>query len=212
MRTQIFETAVRLFYDRGYDSTTFESIASELGISKSLITYHFKTKLQLACEVFEESRYSCIQAVHRRVAERHPDAPLEVIPAVFDRVNLRQMRQDARVVELFRAASPSAGPRREYGSSLYGIYSPDLSHGRSDPHLSRLVTEACRGAAQSVILSYFDSEPDERMDYVQFEDFRVSIRYLIQQYPPERTENITSSSRAIADGLDIRFLPYFEVE
>ena len=212
MRTQIFETAVRLFYDRGYESTTFESIAAELGISKSLITYHFKTKLHLAFEVFEESRYSCIQAVHRRVTAQYPDTPLEVIPAVFDRVNLRQMRQDARVIELFRATLWAAGHRTEYNNDLYGIYSPDLSRGRSDPHLNRLVTEACRGAALSVILSYFDSEPDERMDYVQFEDFRVSIRYLIQQYPTERTENIISSSRAIADGLDIRFLPYFEVE
>lgn len=43
-RNEIIDVANRLFYERGYESTSFADIANELGISKGNFYYHFKTK------------------------------------------------------------------------------------------------------------------------------------------------------------------------
>ncbi|MCB1481273.1 MAG: TetR/AcrR family transcriptional regulator [Rhodobiaceae bacterium] len=41
---QIVETADRLFYEKGYEHTSFADIAAEVGISRGNFYHHFKTK------------------------------------------------------------------------------------------------------------------------------------------------------------------------
>ncbi len=43
-RSQIVEVADRLFYERGYEHTSFAQIAADVGISRGNFYYHFKTK------------------------------------------------------------------------------------------------------------------------------------------------------------------------
>ena len=43
-REQIVDTANRLFYEHGYESTSFASIAEAVGISRGNFYYHFRTK------------------------------------------------------------------------------------------------------------------------------------------------------------------------
>lgn len=43
-RDQILEVAERLFYERGFKSTTLDAIAAELSVTKPFIYYHFRNK------------------------------------------------------------------------------------------------------------------------------------------------------------------------
>ncbi|QOZ74373.1 TetR/AcrR family transcriptional regulator [Bradyrhizobium sp. CCBAU 53351] len=43
-RQQIVEVADRLFYERGFDATSFADIAAAAGLSRGNFYYHFKTK------------------------------------------------------------------------------------------------------------------------------------------------------------------------
>ena len=43
-RRQIAEAADRLFYERGFEATSFTDIAAEVGLSRGNFYYHFKTK------------------------------------------------------------------------------------------------------------------------------------------------------------------------
>jgi AcrR family transcriptional regulator len=43
-RQQILETAQRLFIDLGYDATSLQMIADELGLTKAAVYYHFRAK------------------------------------------------------------------------------------------------------------------------------------------------------------------------
>ncbi|WKY44086.1 TetR/AcrR family transcriptional regulator [Eubacteriaceae bacterium ES2] len=52
-RQKIYDTAKNLFYKEGYQ-VSFPRIAKELGISQGLITYHYKTKRNLAIAIFIE--------------------------------------------------------------------------------------------------------------------------------------------------------------
>ncbi len=44
MKIEILNTADRLFRERGYEKTTYQMIADELGISKGSISYHYQGK------------------------------------------------------------------------------------------------------------------------------------------------------------------------
>ncbi len=43
-RQQILETAQRLFTELGYDATSLQMIADELGLTKAAVNYHFRAK------------------------------------------------------------------------------------------------------------------------------------------------------------------------
>jgi AcrR family transcriptional regulator len=46
-RRQILETAQRLFAELGYDATSLQMIADELGLTKAAVYYHFRTKSEI---------------------------------------------------------------------------------------------------------------------------------------------------------------------
>ena len=54
VKTQILTTAEKMFHDYGYNNTTFQQIADEIGITKSTISYHFKNKYLLLLYMIDE--------------------------------------------------------------------------------------------------------------------------------------------------------------
>jgi len=50
-RQQILETAQRLFADQGYDATSLQMIADELGLTKAAVYYHFRAKVDIRHEI-----------------------------------------------------------------------------------------------------------------------------------------------------------------
>ena len=46
-RQQILQTAQRLFAERGYDATSLQMIADEMGLTKAAVYYHFRAKSEL---------------------------------------------------------------------------------------------------------------------------------------------------------------------
>jgi AcrR family transcriptional regulator len=52
-RSRILETADRLFYQRGYENTSFSDIADAVNISRGNFYYHFKTKDEILDSVIE---------------------------------------------------------------------------------------------------------------------------------------------------------------
>lgn len=54
-RASILKEAARQFYQKGYDGTRIDEIASSLGVTKPFIYYHFKNKTEILDEI-------CVQA------------------------------------------------------------------------------------------------------------------------------------------------------
>jgi len=46
-RQQILQTAQRLFAERGYDATSLQMIADEMGLTKAAVYYHFRAKTDI---------------------------------------------------------------------------------------------------------------------------------------------------------------------
>ena len=68
LKRAILDSARRMFHDLGYEKTTFQKIADEIGISKGAITYHFKNKHFLMIMIFDE----CFTAI-RNYIDRFPE-------------------------------------------------------------------------------------------------------------------------------------------
>jgi AcrR family transcriptional regulator len=49
-RQQILETAQRLFAEQGYDATSLQMIADEMGLTKAAVYYHFPAKVEILHE------------------------------------------------------------------------------------------------------------------------------------------------------------------
>jgi AcrR family transcriptional regulator len=52
-RQQILETAQRLFAERGYDATSLQMIADEMGLTKAALYYHFPAKVDIRHEIIQ---------------------------------------------------------------------------------------------------------------------------------------------------------------
>lgn len=53
-KTIIYETAKKQFYENGYDNTTLTSISKESGANTAMVSYYFKSKLNLALDIYNE--------------------------------------------------------------------------------------------------------------------------------------------------------------
>src|SRR5437868_7067229 len=67
-REQIVEAANRLFYQQGYERTSFASIAETVGISRGNFYYHFKTKDEIL-EAVLQARLADTRAMLARWTE-----------------------------------------------------------------------------------------------------------------------------------------------
>jgi AcrR family transcriptional regulator len=63
---EVLDTAVKLFYEKGYASTSVQDLADELGMLKGSVYYYIDTKETLLRRVFEDSHEAC-----REIAERY---------------------------------------------------------------------------------------------------------------------------------------------
>lgn len=62
-KRQILETAMRLFYEKGFDETSLEDIAAELGVVKSLCYRYFSSKQALLDAALDEYTDECCVAL-----------------------------------------------------------------------------------------------------------------------------------------------------
>lgn len=60
-RTELMETAIKLFSEKGYFSTSVQEIAEECGISKGSVYKYFDSKEDLLIQVFEHNHYKMLQ-------------------------------------------------------------------------------------------------------------------------------------------------------
>ena len=108
-REKILEAAEKLFYEKGYDDTSFEQIAGECGITKPLISYHFKAKKILAGNVYKNTLDRFARIFIDTVGEIMPDvSPISrTIACASSYVEYYKQNENARrfFLELISSAS-----------------------------------------------------------------------------------------------------------
>lgn len=82
-RTRIVEEASKLFYERGYDATSVDVLAGELGVTKPFIYSYFENKRAILEAVHEEAAHRVLS--HIETAVKTPGPPDEKLRRFIER-------------------------------------------------------------------------------------------------------------------------------
>jgi AcrR family transcriptional regulator len=89
-RQRIVEAALDAFGTRGYDATSLDALAADLGIAKQSVLYWFPSKEALLDAVVADAAASLVRAIDAGLARHVDDDPVEVVMRVVFRVAVRQ--------------------------------------------------------------------------------------------------------------------------
>lgn len=93
-RQQILDAAVREFSAHGVSGTSLTDIAAAAGVTRGAIYWHFKNKVDLFNEVWEQSE-SKIDQLELEYQAKYPDNPLRILREILIYV-LVSTREDCR--------------------------------------------------------------------------------------------------------------------
>ncbi|HZZ47672.1 MAG TPA: TetR/AcrR family transcriptional regulator [Pseudonocardia sp.] len=142
---QIVETAKRLFRDHGYENTTLDAIAAELGVTRAALYYWVRSKEALLCEIHESildlfiERFEQVRGAHdeevtvlAETLRMHAMAVLENLEAVTsffqdqrslpepnaERIAKKKASYDHALEEVVRAAQAKGTVRADIDPKL----------------------------------------------------------------------------------------------
>lgn len=154
---EVLETAIRLFYEKGYASTTMQDVANELGMLKGSLYYYVDTKETLLRKIFEDSHAEVQEIVERH---RRGDEPAIERIAGFLRDNavwyLTNQQRAGLFAREWRHATGElrevmAKQRKYYDQVLRDLIQTAIEEGSARPDLDvRLVTNFVMSAVASL--------------------------------------------------------------
>lgn len=128
-RQQILDAAVQLFARNGYDATSLQMIADQLGLTKAAVYYHFRAKADMLVELSDPAIMALNEALDRVEAGRRADRITLLINGIID-VLLAQ-----REVITVLAGDPALRGKKYRNAERYGAVVeriPRLAYG-DDP-------------------------------------------------------------------------------
>lgn len=100
-RQQIIEATRKVFFSHGIARTTLEAIASEAGVTRGAIYWHFKNKVALFFAMREQTMLPIVDKVDDALLAPHQEDPLQGIARAMQEV-FRVIDNDAAVLEVFQ--------------------------------------------------------------------------------------------------------------
>ena len=145
-RTRILDAAIASFGGRGYDATSLDALAGDLGLSKQAVLYHFDSKAQLLSAVIDETVGELSAAMDdavRRCADQGRDEGWDRVEAVVRAVFRLAMRRPALLGllrEVTRLGAPAtaqaAAALRDQIERAVAFLAAEMDAGRMRPDRS----------------------------------------------------------------------------
>jgi AcrR family transcriptional regulator len=118
-RRQIIDAAIRVMAEKGWNETSIDEITREAGVSRGLVSYHFKDKADLLSSMLARCEEASQESV-RRAASEGKDVVDSLRVAV--RVALYMTRDDPAIYEIFLHFVASARSNPELGEQIRNAY------------------------------------------------------------------------------------------
>ncbi len=107
-RERILEEAVKLFYERGFNGTTLDDIAAELGVTKPFIYTHFRSKVDLLAALCKPTIEMSLEAVAH--AAENAGTPAERLYGAIVGFTKVVLQRQANIAIYFREEKESDAP------------------------------------------------------------------------------------------------------
>jgi AcrR family transcriptional regulator len=146
-RERTIAAAVELFYDRGYENTTLDSVAERLGVTKPFIYAHFSSKSELLAEICSRGIASALQAMDSVMAlDRPPTGKLTELGRRFVTAVLESQKHIAIFAREEKNLLPQdfkriSDMRRDFDHKLSALLEQGVRSGEfriADPRLAAL--------------------------------------------------------------------------
>jgi TetR/AcrR family transcriptional regulator, cholesterol catabolism regulator len=146
-RERTITAAVELFYERGYENTTLDSVAERLGVTKPFIYAHFSSKSELLAEICSRGIASALQAMDSVLAL---DLPRTGKLAEFGRRFVTAVLESQKHIAIFAREEKNLLPqdfarisnmRRDFDHKLAALLEEGNKSGEfriADPRLAAL--------------------------------------------------------------------------
>lgn len=183
---EVIETAIRLFSEKGYASTSVQDLADAMGMLKGSLYYYIDTKETLLRKIFEDSHDEV-----REIAERHrasEELPVDRLSGFLEEYALWYLTHLARA-SLFsrewRHASDDlralmAKQRKYYDDVLHALLNDAVDSGEISSQVDpKLATYYVMSAISSLPDWFSPSGPRSAAD-VAHDYARMSLRMLGQ--------------------------------
>lgn len=175
IQEEILLSAVALFARHGYRAVSLEDVASNLGYTKSVIYYYFKSKSEMLGRIFDkcyELYLNGISEIAKRDLEPHDKLKLIITQHalnVMDRPdwNAVYWREEGELNEAHQKLV--ASKKHEYDSIVESIYIDGVSKKQFEALPPRIVVKAMLGMCNSVHMWYKPTgalSPKEISDYI----------------------------------------------
>jgi AcrR family transcriptional regulator len=171
-RDRILDVALASFADRGYEATSLDALAAQLGVTKQTILYHFASKAALLDAVIDRSAAELAGALEAALASAGPGfARVEAVGRSVFRLASRRPELLGLVREVSRLGPPAATRLTDALEPLVGRatawLSAEMDTGavrRQDPRLLLLAAySSVIGMATEVeVLRALGDEPSAR--------------------------------------------------
>ncbi len=107
-REQLVDTALELFYRRGFNATGIDKVLAEAGVAKMTLYNHFKSKDELILATLRR-RDERLRNGLMRYVEEHAESPRDRLLAVFDAHGAWFKQEDYRGCMFINAAAEFSG-------------------------------------------------------------------------------------------------------
>ncbi|MBC3796153.1 TetR/AcrR family transcriptional regulator [Acetobacterium tundrae] len=201
----IYDTAKNLFFTEGYQ-VGFRRIAQEIGISQGLITYHFKTKRNIAIEIYKED-YQILSTYLKYIV--NPDEDIFLYIVSFYNLNSRINTANPEKLNFVKMTqSDNISCEAIYASSFKQIYLKLINHMQPNSYdqeknltLFLATTYSTFSAILQKQTESFDFSDEESLIH------SVDLMYYCLGYDrnPKRTTDIIQKAKERVDSLFAKY-------
>jgi hypothetical protein len=204
----ILNTATELFYQNGYEKTSFEKIAAACRITKPLITYHFKTKTLLASEVFDNYSSEMWLLFCSRTQDLFPEYNQLSLSAAYSLGQLQYYKDVPEAFHFYEGFFSSG-----IGIGIQGIESL-INFSLSESHLSEIDKNiqhmyfiGSNYASRGLIYNY--AAGNIRCSDKEFKKFFLQCNYRCYGLSEDEINIIQTEAEELLDKLTLLYLPNF---
>lgn len=208
---KIVEASAKLFYENGYNNTSFRNIAEACDITKGLITYHFESKAKLAKKVIFDYNIGIKNMIEEKIIilQTNYDALTNMI---IEALALNEMYYTDTRARRFFLEYLDSGFANQYIDAFAGFYkmiNRQYQFDRSATEFKMLSTSQMF-TALSLLYSYFTGGLD--CSYDEYVAYSLKLQLRILGLSEKKSDDIFTQATHLKHRINYQIKPYFKIE